>query len=113
MSDTDALPAASSLPLATPSPLPAATSPALATSPAPAQDAPSAPAATPDRYDILVLDAGSRQSLASGRSLGRAGLRVALAESFDECDPSLPVLAFRSRYSARNVVLPSYAADLA
>lgn len=66
-----------------------------------------------DGYDILVLDAGSRQSLASARSLGRAGLRVALGECFAECDRALPVLAFRSRYSARNVVLPSYADDAA
>jgi predicted ATP-grasp superfamily ATP-dependent carboligase len=36
---------------------------------------------------------------------------VALGECFVECDPSLPVPAFRSRYSSRNVVLPSYAAD--
>ena len=33
-------------------------------------------------YDALVLDAGTRQTLASVRSLGRAGLRVALAESY-------------------------------
>jgi predicted ATP-grasp superfamily ATP-dependent carboligase len=66
---------------------------------------------TPDGYDVLILDAGTRQSLASARSLGRAGLRVALAECFAECDPALPVLAFQSRYSARNVVLPSFATD--
>lgn len=70
-------------------------------------------AAGPDSYDILVLDAGYKQSLASVRSFGRAGLRVAMGECFAECDPKLPVLAFRSRYSARNVVLPSYAADAA
>lgn len=64
-----------------------------------------------DGFDILVLDAGSRQSLASARSFGRAGLRVALGECFAECDPALPVLAFTSRFSARNVVLPNYAAD--
>jgi predicted ATP-grasp superfamily ATP-dependent carboligase len=64
-----------------------------------------------DGYDILVLDAASRQSLASARSFGRAGLRVALGECFAECDPELPVLSFTSRYSARNVVLPSYATD--
>src|SRR6185437_7718834 len=63
-------------------------------------------------YDILVLDAAMRQSLATVRSLGRAGLRVALGECFAECDPTLPVLAFCSRYSARNVVLPSFATDL-
>ena len=62
-------------------------------------------------YDILVLDASYKQSLVSTRNFGRAGLRVALGECFVECDPSLPVLAFRSRYSAHNAVLPSYAAD--
>ena len=62
-------------------------------------------------YDILVLDASYKQTLVSVRSFGRAGLRVALGECFVECDPALPVLAFRSRHSARNVVLPSYAAD--
>jgi predicted ATP-grasp superfamily ATP-dependent carboligase len=64
-----------------------------------------------DSYDILILDAAYKQSLASARSLGRAGLRVALGECFAEYDSSLPVPAFRSRYSSRNVVLPSYAAD--
>ena len=64
-----------------------------------------------DDYDVLVLEAGNRQSLASVRSFGRAGLRVALGESFAECSPDLPVLAFTSRYSARNVVLPNYAID--
>lgn len=62
-------------------------------------------------YDILVLDASYKQTLVSARSFGRAGLRVALGECFVECDPSLPVLAFHSRYSAHNVVLPSYADD--
>lgn len=62
-------------------------------------------------YDILILDASYKQTLASTRSLGRAGLRVALGECFAECNPSLPVPAFRSCYSAHNVVLPSYAAD--
>jgi predicted ATP-grasp superfamily ATP-dependent carboligase len=68
-----------------------------------------------DRYskgfDVLVLDAASRQSLAAVRSFGRAGLRVATAECFAECDPSLPPLAFRSRYSSHNLVLPSFASD--
>jgi predicted ATP-grasp superfamily ATP-dependent carboligase len=65
----------------------------------------------PDSYDVLLLDAGSRQSLASARNLGRSGLRIALGECFAECDPSLPVLAFRSRYSAHNLILPSFATD--
>jgi predicted ATP-grasp superfamily ATP-dependent carboligase len=65
----------------------------------------------PHDYDVLVLEAGNRQSLASVRSFGRAGLRVALGESFAECDPDLPVLGFTSRHSTRNVVLPNYAID--
>jgi predicted ATP-grasp superfamily ATP-dependent carboligase len=68
-------------------------------------------AVSPDSYDILILDAGYKQSLAAARSLARVGLRVAMAECFIEADPSLPVLAFRSRYSARNVVFPSCAGD--
>jgi predicted ATP-grasp superfamily ATP-dependent carboligase len=63
------------------------------------------------RYDVLILDAASKQSLASARSLGRAGLRVALGESAAECDASLSALAFHSRYSAHNVVLPSLTTD--
>jgi predicted ATP-grasp superfamily ATP-dependent carboligase len=64
-------------------------------------------------FDVLVLDAATKQSLACVRSLGRAGLRVAMAECFAECDPTLPepAVAFKSRYSARNVVLPSFADD--
>jgi predicted ATP-grasp superfamily ATP-dependent carboligase len=62
-------------------------------------------------YDALILDAASRQSLVAARSLGRAGLRIALGECFAECDPALPVLGFKSRYCSRNVVLPSYAVD--
>jgi hypothetical protein len=62
------------------------------------------------RYDILVLDVGYKQSMAGARSLGRAGMRVVVSECFVECDPALPVLAFQSRYSSCNVVLPSYAA---
>jgi predicted ATP-grasp superfamily ATP-dependent carboligase len=62
-------------------------------------------------FDVLVLDAASRQSLSAVRSLGRAGLRVATAECFVECTPSLAPLAFRSRYSRHNLVLPSYADD--
>jgi len=64
----------------------------------------------PGRYDILVLDASYKQSLACVRSLGRAGLRVAAGESAAESDPAHPALAFHSRYSSRNIVLPDYAA---
>lgn len=67
-------------------------------------------AKAPGRYDILVLDASYKQSLACARSLGRAGLKVALGESAAESDPSRPALAFHSRYSSRNILLPDYAA---
>jgi predicted ATP-grasp superfamily ATP-dependent carboligase len=63
-------------------------------------------------YDVLVLDAASRQSLATVRSLGRAGLRVAVGECSDDIDPARPVLAFRSRYASRTVVLPSFSPDV-
>jgi predicted ATP-grasp superfamily ATP-dependent carboligase len=64
-----------------------------------------------DNYDILILDAATKQSLACTRSLGRAGLRVAMGECFAQCDPRLPVVAFRSRYSNHNAVFPSFAVD--
>lgn len=64
--------------------------------------------ATSDEYDVLVLDALYKQSLASARKLGRAGLRVALGESVDMCPARGSLTAFRSRYSACNLVLPSY-----
>lgn len=35
-------------------------------------------------------------------------MRVALAECFAECEETLSVVAFRSRYTARNIVVPSY-----
>jgi glycosyltransferase involved in cell wall biosynthesis/predicted ATP-grasp superfamily ATP-dependent carboligase len=65
----------------------------------------------PRSFDALVLDASYKQSLASVRSLGRAGLRVAVGETVTECRPGNPVPAFYSRYSARRVVLPSHLTD--
>jgi len=62
-----------------------------------------------DSYDILILDAEHRQTLASARSLGRSGLRVALGESLTLCEPGRKLPSFRSRYCARAVILPSYA----
>lgn len=63
----------------------------------------------PDSYDVLVLDASDRQSLATVRSLGRAGLRVAVAESDFLVAEGHGTPAFRSRYSAYNLVLPHFA----
>jgi len=62
-------------------------------------------------YDVLVLDAATKQSLASVRSLGRAGLRVVAGECFAECARASPVVGFRSRHCLHNLVLPSYADD--
>jgi len=58
-------------------------------------------------FDALVLDGSYKQSLASVRSFGRAGLRVAVGESvLDE-----PVPAYYSRYCAYKVILPSYVTE--
>jgi predicted ATP-grasp superfamily ATP-dependent carboligase len=65
-------------------------------------------AAVEDTYDILVLDASMKQSLASIRSLGRAGLRVAAGEAASEIG-GRPAVGFCSRYAAGTVVLPGYA----
>jgi len=54
--------------------------------------------------DCTILDANSRQSLLTARTLGRAGLSVALAETEDE---SPPIPAFRSSYAVSSAVLPS------
>lgn len=62
-------------------------------------------------YDILILDAEHRQSLAAARSLGRAGLRVALGESTTQYRAHPPLPAFRSRHCARALVFPGYADD--
>lgn len=62
-------------------------------------------------FDALVLDASYKQSLASVRCLGRAGLRVAAGETVTECRPDSPVPAFSSRYCARQVLLPSHVTD--
>jgi predicted ATP-grasp superfamily ATP-dependent carboligase len=81
--------------------------PSEAASPAPGtggQEAGSHPAWD---YDALILDAAHKQSLASARSLGRAGLRVAVGACASECDASLSALSFHSRYAVRAVVLPS------
>jgi predicted ATP-grasp superfamily ATP-dependent carboligase len=65
----------------------------------------------PGDYDILVLDASVKQSLAAIRSLGKAGLRVAAGESSAQFDSSVPVPAFQSRYCLHSVVLPDLVAD--
>ncbi len=61
-------------------------------------------------YDVLILDASNKQSLACVRSLGRIGLRVAVGECATECGTAQSALSFRSRYAARSLVLPDVAA---
>jgi predicted ATP-grasp superfamily ATP-dependent carboligase len=62
-------------------------------------------------YDVLILDASMKQSLASVRSLGRAGLRVAAGESVAQFDPAVPLPTFRSRYCRGRLVLPDLISD--
>ena len=64
-----------------------------------------------ERYDILILDGGSKQAVTSARSLGRSGLRVAVGESVGQLQFNLEPPAFRSRYCARTVALPDYIGD--
>ena len=62
-------------------------------------------------FDVLVLDAAMKQSLASVRSLARAGLRVAAGESVAQFDPGLPPTTFLSRYCGRALILPDLIKD--
>src|SRR5579871_3058902 len=61
-----------------------------------------------ERYDILILDGDSKQAVTSARSLGRAGLRVAVGESVGQYLLKINPPAFSSHYCARTVVLPNY-----
>lgn len=54
-------------------------------------------------YDILVLDANSRKSLATVRSLGKRGLRIAALATAD----ALPVPAFSSRWCQKRIICPA------
>lgn len=64
-----------------------------------------------DKYDVLITDAGWRTAVTSARSLGRAGLRVALGEATGQFRPGHNPPAFSSRYCARSVELPDYTKD--
>ncbi|GAC1381069.1 MAG: hypothetical protein NVSMB33_07560 [Ktedonobacteraceae bacterium] len=54
-------------------------------------------------YDVLVLDARLRQSVAVVRSLGSRGLRVAALETVD----NLPAPAFSSRWCQQKLISPT------
>jgi predicted ATP-grasp superfamily ATP-dependent carboligase len=66
---------------------------------------------TLEQYDVLITDAEWRTALTSARSLGRAGLRIALGEAAGQYPPRHEPPAFRSRYCARSVQLPDYTSD--
>src|SRR3989442_12676155 len=57
-----------------------------------------------ERYDALVLDAESRKSLVTVRSLGSRGLRVAALAT---CD-ALPAPAFSSHWCQHKLVCPAH-----
>lgn len=65
----------------------------------------------PGNYDVLILDASMKQSLASTRSLGRAGLRVAAGESVSQFAGDVSLPTFKSRYCLHKVVLPDVTGD--
>lgn len=54
-------------------------------------------------YDVLVLDANSRKALATVRSLGKRGLRIAALETYT----ALPVPTFSSRWCQKKIVCPA------
>lgn len=54
-------------------------------------------------YDVLMLDANSRKVLATVRSLGKQGLRIAALTTSDE----LPVPAFSSRWCQKTFICPA------
>jgi predicted ATP-grasp superfamily ATP-dependent carboligase len=62
-------------------------------------------------YDVLVLDAALRQSLATVRSLGRHGLRVAVAEVANVLEESPYVPAFSSRWCRHAQIMPAFKQD--
>ena len=64
-----------------------------------------------ETYDILILDALGKQGLTSTRSLGRAGIRVAVGESVGQYSSRSQPPAWKSRYCARTVALPDYNSD--
>jgi predicted ATP-grasp superfamily ATP-dependent carboligase len=62
-------------------------------------------------YDVLILDGSHKHSLTAARSLGRAGLRVAVGESFGRYPVHHEPPSFHSRYCARSLVLPDYVTE--
>lgn len=64
-----------------------------------------------ETYDVLVLDAGWRIGVTITRSLGRAGLRVALADGSGYYRPGHQPPAFSSCYCAGSVFLPDFNRD--
>lgn len=54
-------------------------------------------------YDVLVLDANSRKALATVRSLGKRGLRIAALEIAS----ALPAPTFSSRWCQKSIICPA------
>jgi predicted ATP-grasp superfamily ATP-dependent carboligase len=70
-----------------------------------------APQSICETYDALVLDAALRQSLATVRSLGRQGMRVAVAEVAHVLEESPYVPAFSSRWCRHAHIMPAFKHD--
>ena len=66
------------------------------------------PIVSSSAFDVLVMDAGLRQSLVTVRTLGRRGKRVAALEIDTSAAPSSKVAAFSSRWCQQQFVAPSY-----
>ena len=77
----------------------------------PASSRPGRVGPSPARTDALLVDGNYRQALVAVRALGCAGLKVAVAEASDLCDPSFRVPPFSSRWSTWHSPLPSYSED--
>lgn len=59
-------------------------------------------------FDVLIMDAGLRQSLVTVRTLGRRGMRVAALEIDTNVASSSKVPTFASRWCKQQFVAPSY-----
>ncbi|MGZ6364378.1 MAG: carboxylate--amine ligase [Ktedonobacteraceae bacterium] len=59
-------------------------------------------------FDVIVMDAGLRQSLVTVRTLGRRGLRVAALEINTNALPTSKVATFGSRWCEDHFIAPTY-----
>ena len=68
----------------------------------------SIPNSSGSAFDVIVMDAGLRQSLVSVRTLGRRGLRVGALEIETNAVPSSTVATFASRWCQEHFIAPAY-----